>query len=90
MEGKRDYAKEIHESIRIYRQNRDLEAENEKLRNEITGLEYILRERNNTIDEIEKEKQISQKEEREKCHKIVDILNRLNKKIDEIPIKKNN
>lgn len=79
MAEKRDYAKEIQNSIRIYRENRDLEAENEKLRNEKIGLEYILREQNDTIRRNELIK-------REKCDKLVEILNRLNKKIDEIKI----
>ncbi len=95
MEGKRDYAKEIHESIRLYRANRDLEAENrdleaeiEKLRNEKKGLEYILREQNDTIEDRNQTIEKNELNEREKCNKIVDILNRLNKKLDEIPFKK--
>lgn len=81
MEEKRDYEKEIHESIRIYRQNRDLEAENEKLRNEKAGLKHILQVRNDYISELNNEKQ-------EKSFKINEILNRLNKKLNEKPIKK--
>ena len=88
MEGKRDYAKEIQESIRLYRENRDLEAEIEKLRNEKKGLEYILREQNDTIEDRNQTIEKNELNEREKCNKIVDILNRLNKKLDEIPFKK--
>ena len=88
MAEKRDYAKEIQESCRLYRENIDLEAENEKLRNEKKGLEYILRERNDTIEDRNHTIKRNELNEREKCNKLIDILNRLNKKLDEIPLKK--
>jgi uncharacterized protein YlxW (UPF0749 family) len=68
METKRDYVKEIHESIRIYIANRDLEEENEKLKEE--------------IKQLNNEKDDKRKEDRERCNRISVLLDTMNDIID--------
>jgi predicted Rossmann fold nucleotide-binding protein DprA/Smf involved in DNA uptake len=74
--------------LSLINENKLLKEEKKELINEKNGLKHILQERINTIDELNNEKYNKRKDEREKSDKILDILNRLNKKIEKIPFKK--